>query len=91
MPSLDEYCQRLKDLADRLNDVGGTVDDQRLVLQLVRGLPPEFDTVGAYIKPTHLRHGPKHAATRSPTPISPFFTCNTCCHGCPVFRRAWLD
>ncbi|XP_074306217.1 uncharacterized protein LOC141641457 [Silene latifolia] len=50
--SLDDYCQRLKDIATQLNDVGGKVDDQRLVLQLVRGLPGEYDTVGAYINQT---------------------------------------
>ncbi|KAL9229238.1 hypothetical protein vseg_004725 [Gypsophila vaccaria] len=47
--SLDDYCQRLKDIATQLTDVGGQVDDQRLVLQLVRGLPSAYDTVGAYI------------------------------------------
>ncbi|XP_074283498.1 uncharacterized protein LOC141608047 [Silene latifolia] len=47
--SLDDYCQRLKDIATQLNDVGSKVDDQRLVLQLVRGLPSEYDVVGAFI------------------------------------------
>lgn len=52
MQSLDEYCQRLKDLADQLNDVDNPVNEQRLVLQLVRGLPPEYDTAAAYINQT---------------------------------------
>lgn len=52
MVSLESYCQRLKDLASQLNDVGCPVNENRLVLQLVRGLPAEFDTVGAYINQT---------------------------------------
>ncbi|XP_074306163.1 uncharacterized protein LOC141641400 [Silene latifolia] len=47
--SLDDYCQRLKDIATQLTDVGVKVDNQRLVLQLVRGLPSAYDTVGAFI------------------------------------------
>lgn len=43
--SLDDYCQKLKDFAGQLNDVGVTVSESRLVLQLVRGLPKEFATV----------------------------------------------
>ncbi|XP_074318271.1 uncharacterized protein LOC141655071 [Silene latifolia] len=50
--SLDEYCQKLKDIGSQLTDVGSTVDDQRLVLQMVHGLPKEYDTVGAYINQT---------------------------------------
>ncbi|XP_074293817.1 uncharacterized protein LOC141620984 [Silene latifolia] len=47
--SMDDYCQKLKDLATQLTDVGSSVTDQRLVLQMVRGLPASYDTVGAYI------------------------------------------
>ncbi|KAF5786664.1 putative RNA-directed DNA polymerase [Helianthus annuus] len=47
--SMDEYCQRLKDLAEQLGDVDHPVNESRLVLQLVRGLPPEFDTVASLI------------------------------------------
>ncbi|XP_074299396.1 uncharacterized protein LOC141630484 [Silene latifolia] len=50
--SLDEYCQKLKDIGSQLTDVGSKVDDQRLVLQLVRGLPKEYDTVGDYVNQT---------------------------------------
>lgn len=52
MSSLEAYCQRLKDLASQLQDVECPVAPNRLVLQLVRGLPPEFDTVAAYINQT---------------------------------------
>ncbi|XP_074297678.1 uncharacterized protein LOC141628430 [Silene latifolia] len=47
--SMDDYCQKLKDLATQLTNVGSSVTDQRLVLQMVRGLPASYDTVGAYI------------------------------------------
>ncbi|XP_074315197.1 uncharacterized protein LOC141651381 [Silene latifolia] len=47
--SLDDYCQKLKDITTQLNDIGSTVNDQRLVLQLVRRLPVDYDTVGAYM------------------------------------------
>ncbi|KAI3673913.1 hypothetical protein L6452_40044 [Arctium lappa] len=50
--SLEAYCQRLKDLASQLEDVECPVTANRLVLQLVRGLPSEFDTVAAYINQT---------------------------------------
>ena len=49
MNSLEEYCQKLKDIADQLSDVKSLVSENRLVLQLVRGLPPEYDTIAAYI------------------------------------------
>ncbi|CAH1420207.1 unnamed protein product [Lactuca virosa] len=49
MTSLEEYCQRLKDLASQLDDVENPVTENRLVLQLVRGLPSEFDTMASFI------------------------------------------
>ncbi|XP_010675366.1 uncharacterized protein LOC104891379 [Beta vulgaris subsp. vulgaris] len=49
MPSLDAYCHRLKELADQMSDVDCPVTQQRLVLQLVRGLPPEYDAVASFI------------------------------------------
>ena len=52
MPSLEDYCQILKELADQLNDVDCPVNERRLVLQLVRGLPTEYDPVGAYVNQT---------------------------------------
>nr|XP_043619943.1 uncharacterized protein LOC122591762 [Erigeron canadensis] len=42
--SLEDYFQRLKDLANQLEDVDHSVTDDQLVLQLVRGLPSEYDT-----------------------------------------------
>ncbi|KAJ9556976.1 hypothetical protein OSB04_011590 [Centaurea solstitialis] len=47
--SVDDYCQQLKDLANQLVDVGHPVTEKRLVLQLVRGLSPEFDTTASLI------------------------------------------
>ncbi|XP_021978981.1 uncharacterized protein LOC110876835 [Helianthus annuus] len=49
MPSLDAYCQRLKEIANQLADVDQPVSNQRLILQLVRGLPSEFDTTASII------------------------------------------
>ncbi|XP_074267439.1 uncharacterized protein LOC141590780 [Silene latifolia] len=49
LPSLDAYCQKLKDLAGQLKDVDAAVSDKRLVLQLVRGLPSSYDTVASFI------------------------------------------
>ncbi|XP_074318287.1 uncharacterized protein LOC141655087 [Silene latifolia] len=51
-PSFDAYCQRLQELSGQLKDVGAAITDQRLVLQLVCGLPKEYDTVAAYINQT---------------------------------------
>ncbi|XP_074271848.1 uncharacterized protein LOC141595782 [Silene latifolia] len=51
-PNFDAYCQRLKDLSVVLLDVGVAINEQRLVLQLVSGLPKEYDTVAAYINQT---------------------------------------
>ncbi|XP_021990826.1 uncharacterized protein LOC110887555 [Helianthus annuus] len=47
--SVDDYCQQLKELANQLADVDKPVNDQRLVLQLVRGHSPEFDTTAQLI------------------------------------------
>lgn len=56
MTSLEAYCQRLKDLSSQLNDVECLVNENRLVVQLGRGLTFEFDTVAAYINQPYL-HG----------------------------------
>ncbi|KAJ0594581.1 putative RNA-directed DNA polymerase [Helianthus annuus] len=45
----EEYCQRLTDLANQLADVDQPVTESRLVLQLVRGLPEEYNTTAALI------------------------------------------
>ncbi|KAI3715451.1 hypothetical protein L6452_22433 [Arctium lappa] len=47
--SVEDYCQQLKDLANQLVDVDQPVPEKRLVLQLVRGLSPEFDTTTSLI------------------------------------------
>ncbi|XP_022040235.1 uncharacterized protein LOC110942778 [Helianthus annuus] len=53
--SFDDYCQTLMDIAEQLRDVDQLVNDSRLVIQMVRGLPIEYDTIAAIInqnKPT---------------------------------------
>ncbi|XP_021980633.1 uncharacterized protein LOC110876779 [Helianthus annuus] len=50
--SLDEYCQKLKDIADQRGDVGFLVSEPRLVMQLVRGPPSEYDVTAALINQT---------------------------------------
>ncbi|XP_076920853.1 uncharacterized protein LOC143582100 [Bidens hawaiensis] len=52
MPSLEAYCQKQKTLGDQLTDVDCPVNDTRLVLQLVHGLPTEYDAVGSIINQT---------------------------------------
>ncbi|XP_074300659.1 uncharacterized protein LOC141631957 [Silene latifolia] len=47
--SLEAYCQRLRELAGMLKDVDAPVTDRRLVIQLIRGLPKDYDTVASYI------------------------------------------
>ncbi|XP_022030955.1 uncharacterized protein LOC110931891 [Helianthus annuus] len=47
--SVDDYCERLNDLANQLEDVDQPVTESRLVLQLVRGLPQEYDTTASLI------------------------------------------
>ncbi|XP_022040289.1 uncharacterized protein LOC110942834 [Helianthus annuus] len=47
--SLEAYCQTLRDLAAQLDDVDSPVNEQTLGLQLVRGLPREYDTIGSII------------------------------------------
>lgn len=49
---LDEYCYKLKDIAGQLADVGHPVTETRLVLQLVRGLPDELDTISTLLNQT---------------------------------------
>ncbi|XP_024964871.1 uncharacterized protein LOC112505156 [Cynara cardunculus var. scolymus] len=47
--SIDDYCQKLTDLANQLSDVDQPVFESRLVLQLVRGLPAEYNTIAFLI------------------------------------------
>ncbi|KAL7582870.1 hypothetical protein Lser_V15G45575 [Lactuca serriola] len=46
---MEAYCRKLKDLANLLEDVDNPVAEARLILQMVRRLPLEFDIIGAYI------------------------------------------
>lgn len=45
--SVDDYCWRLKALADALAEQGEPVDDHVLTLQMLRGLSPRFQVMGA--------------------------------------------
>ncbi|XP_024974863.1 uncharacterized protein LOC112512970 [Cynara cardunculus var. scolymus] len=47
--SMDEYCQKIKGLAEQLTDVDNPVNEKRMVLQLVRSLPADFDMVASFI------------------------------------------
>ncbi|CAH9111836.1 unnamed protein product [Cuscuta europaea] len=49
---VDDYCDKLKAISDRLQDLEFPMDDKRLVIQLVNGLPPEYDTVASLISQT---------------------------------------
>jgi len=42
--TIDEYCQRLKSKAAALRQVGNPISDSQLVLSLLRGLNPRFDS-----------------------------------------------
>ncbi|XP_022019426.1 uncharacterized protein LOC110919468 [Helianthus annuus] len=49
-PSLEAYFQKLREIVDQLNDLFDTpIGYKRLVLQMVRSLPTEFDTKGSII------------------------------------------
>ncbi|XP_060186346.1 uncharacterized protein LOC132615768 [Lycium barbarum] len=49
-PNASAYCQRLKSLADQLKNVGASVSDSRMVLQLVGGLTKPYRGVGTVIR-----------------------------------------
>ena len=75
--SIDEYCTRMKVLADELRDVGMNIDDSVLLTNLLRGLHPDLGQSAAnfsLITPTyakavtylcmeekHLRHAARQA------------------------------
>ncbi|XP_022042336.1 uncharacterized protein LOC110945005 [Helianthus annuus] len=50
--SMHEYCQPIKVLADQLNNVDATVDEQDLVLQTIAGLTEQYETVGTILQNT---------------------------------------
>ncbi|XP_022030424.1 uncharacterized protein LOC110931335 [Helianthus annuus] len=49
MPSLHDYCQKLREIASQLEDVDQPVSESHLIIQLVSGLPPEYDVVAAQL------------------------------------------
>ncbi|MCI16104.1 polynucleotidyl transferase, partial [Trifolium medium] len=52
-PNVSAYCQRLKQLSDKLNNVGAPVSSNRLVLQLVSGLSESYSGVATLIRQTN--------------------------------------
>ncbi|XP_072150428.1 uncharacterized protein [Setaria viridis] len=50
---VDEYCHRMKAMADRLGDLGEPVRDSTLVLNILRGLNERFGYMAALIQRTH--------------------------------------
>jgi hypothetical protein len=47
--SVSEYCRKFKNMADALADLRSPVDDRILVLNILRGLNPRFEHLGAII------------------------------------------
>jgi hypothetical protein len=48
--TVKEYCRKFKNMADGLADLGSPVDDWILVLNILRGLNPRFEHLGAIIR-----------------------------------------
>ncbi|XP_026429964.1 uncharacterized protein LOC113326453 [Papaver somniferum] len=48
--SIDDYCDKIKYLSDRLRDLDFPMNDKRLVIQLVNGLPEEYNMVASFIQ-----------------------------------------
>ncbi|XP_026438555.1 uncharacterized protein LOC113337082 [Papaver somniferum] len=48
--SIDDYCDKLKSLSDRLTDLDFPMNDKRLVIQLVNGLSEEYNIVASFIQ-----------------------------------------
>lgn len=44
------YCQRIKELLDQLKNVGASVLNNRLILQMVAGLIEAYQGVGTLIR-----------------------------------------
>jgi len=49
-PDASTYWQHLKSLSDQLSNVGASVSNERLVLQLIFGLTNAYATVGSQIR-----------------------------------------
>ncbi|XP_056695648.1 uncharacterized protein [Spinacia oleracea] len=52
-PSLDDYCQALKNITDKRATMGHPVSEERLVLQLVGKLDAEYRTIATIIRQTN--------------------------------------
>ncbi|XP_026396392.1 uncharacterized protein LOC113291028 [Papaver somniferum] len=48
--NVDDYCDKLHALSNRLSDLDFPMDEKRLVIQLVNGLPKEYNTVVSFIQ-----------------------------------------
>jgi hypothetical protein len=48
--TVGEYCRKFKNMADALSDLGSPVDDRILILNILRGLNPRFEHLGAIIR-----------------------------------------
>jgi hypothetical protein len=48
--TMSEYYRKFKNMADALADLGSPVDDRILVLNILRGLNPRFEHLGAIIR-----------------------------------------
>jgi hypothetical protein len=48
--TVSEYCRKFKNMADALANLGSPVDDRILVLNILRGLNPRFEHLGAIIR-----------------------------------------
>ncbi|XP_076896275.1 uncharacterized protein LOC143549196 [Bidens hawaiensis] len=49
MPSLEAYCQRVRDLSDQLTAVDCPINNTQRILHLIKGLPREYDTAAALL------------------------------------------
>jgi hypothetical protein len=49
-PTVNEYCRKFKNMADALADLGSPVDDRILILNILLGLNPRFEHLGAIIR-----------------------------------------
>ncbi|GAU50542.1 hypothetical protein TSUD_409860, partial [Trifolium subterraneum] len=49
-PNVSAYCQRLKMLSDQLANVGSPVNEHRMVLQLITGLPEAYRSFATFIR-----------------------------------------
>ncbi|XP_066385277.1 uncharacterized protein [Miscanthus floridulus] len=54
--SINDYCTKLKQIADQLRDIGHAVSEPSQVLNLLRGLNPKF----RYVKPVITSKSPPH-------------------------------